>query len=220
MIDFRNFFLREEKGSKLIVIFPGRFQPFHTGHKRYYENAKKKFPGADFYIATASNTSKSALKEPEKYPFNFNEKKEIITSTGINSKEVVECVNPYTPIEIVKNYNKELDKLIILVGEKDMLPIEQGGDPRFQFTPTKSGAPSYFQPYKGLDSMVPFAEHGYIDAPGTITFDIDGVPCQGATELRREFRNGDEKKRKRIVAAVVGHPNEKIYNLFVNKLVA
>jgi cytidyltransferase-like protein len=215
MIDFRNFFLREEKGSKLVVIFPGRFQPFHAGHKRYYESAKLKFKGADFYIATASNTSKAALKEPEKYPFSFNEKKEIITATGINPNEVVECVNPYTPVEILNKYNKELDRLIILVGEKDMKE-----DPRFAFTPTKSGAPSYFQRFTNIKDMTSLAEHGYVDAPGTITFDVDGVPCTGATQLRQEFKNGDERKRKRIVAAVVGHPNEQIYNLFVNKLVA
>jgi hypothetical protein len=66
--------------------------------------------------------------------------------------------------------------------------------------------------------MVPFAEHGYVDAPGTITFNIDGVPCKGATDLRREFRNGDDKKRKRIIIDIVGHFNENIYNLFVAKL--
>jgi cytidyltransferase-like protein len=220
MIDFRNFFLREEKGSKLVVIFPGRFQPFHTGHKNYYQAAKRKFTGADFYIATASNTSKSALKEPEKYPFNFNEKKEIIVATGINPNEVVECVNPYTPVEILSKYNKELDKLVILVGKKDMLPIEQGGDPRFQFTPLKSGAPSYFKPYKGIDVMVPFAQHGYVDAPSTITFDIDGKPCTSASQLRQEFKQGDDKKRQRIIVDVVGHPSQEIYELFVSKLVS
>jgi cytidyltransferase-like protein len=215
MIDFRNFFLREEKGSKLVLIFPGRFQPFHTGHKRYYEEAKRKFPGADYYIATASNTSKAAIKEPEKYPFNFNEKKEIITATGISPNEVVECINPYTPIEILSKYNKDLDKVVFLVGKKDMET-----DPRFAFTPLKTGAPSYFQPFKTLENSTVFATHGYVFAPGTITFDIDGVPCQGATELRREFRNGDERKRQRIVASVVGRPDQKIYNLFVSKLVA
>lgn len=215
MIDFRNFFFREQTGSKLIVIFPGRFQPFHTGHKRYYESAKKKFPGADFFIATSSNISKSALKEPEKYPFNFNDKKTIIAATGINPKEVVETKNPYTPEEILKNYNKDLDKVIFLVGKKDMET-----DPRFTFTPTKSGALSYFQRFTDIEEAETFASHAYVDAPGTITFDVDGVPCTGATQLRDEFRNGDDKKRQRIVAAVVGRPDSKIYELFTSKLVS
>ena len=42
-----------KKDNNLVVIFPGRFQPFHLGHKKFYNNAKKQFPGADFYIATA-----------------------------------------------------------------------------------------------------------------------------------------------------------------------
>jgi cytidyltransferase-like protein len=215
MIDFRNFFLKEEKGSKLILIFPGRFQPFHTGHKNYYENAKRKFSIAHCFIATASNTSKSAIKEPDKYPFSFSEKKEIITATGISPNEVVECVNPYTPVEILNRFNPELDKVIFLVGKKDMET-----DPRFAFTPLKSGAPSYFQRYVGIEQMTPFVEHGYVDAPGTLTFDIDGKPCTGATELRNAFKAGDEKARKRIIISVIGHFDQKIYNLFVSKLVA
>jgi cytidyltransferase-like protein len=215
MIDFRNFFFREQTGSKLVVIFPGRFQPFHAGHKRYYESAKKKFTGADFYIATSSNTNKSALKEPEKYPFDFNDKKRIITATGIKPEEVVETKNPYTPEEILKNYNKDLDKVIFLVGKKDMET-----DPRFTFLPTKSGAPSYFQRFTTIEDTETFATHAYVDAPGTITFDVDGVPCTGATQLRNEFRNGDDKKRQRIVAAVVGRPDRNIYDLFIDKLVS
>jgi hypothetical protein len=62
--------------NNLIVIFSGRFQPFHVGHKKLYDAAKQKFPGADFYIATADTTENSA-KEPDRYPFNFIEKNSV-----------------------------------------------------------------------------------------------------------------------------------------------
>ena len=63
----------QQQKNNLIVIFPGRFQPFHVGHKKLYDAAKKQFPGADFYIATANEIAKA--KEPERYPFNFAEKR-------------------------------------------------------------------------------------------------------------------------------------------------
>jgi len=214
---FSKFFTESENQAyNLIVIFPGRFQPFHQGHKLYYDKAKAEFPTAKFYIATASNTSGAALKEPYKYPFNLEEKKQIMVAAGVPENEVVQTVNPYTPIEILQQYNPDVDKVIFLVGKKDMTE-----NPRFSFKETKKGNKSYFQPYKDVNQMDPFnteGGHGYVYAPGTFTFDIDGRPCKGATELRQEFKTADEKKRQRIVIDTIGHPDQNIYNLFVKKL--
>ena len=55
--DLVNEVLQHQKNN-LIVIFPGRFQPFHVGHKKLYDMAKKQFPGADFFIATADEVAK------------------------------------------------------------------------------------------------------------------------------------------------------------------
>lgn len=215
MKTFKQFYT-EALESKLIVIFPGRFQPFHTGHKNYYDNAKKMFPQASFYIATSDINPKNVAKEPERYPFTFAEKKEIITATGVPANEVAQTVQPYRPIEILQNYNPDADKVIYLVGEKDMKE-----DPRFAFTPTKTGAPSYFQPYKSLEEMVSFKEkggHGYVVAPGTITFTVSGKQIQSASELRKMFKESDKTQRMDIVADVVGKPDQKIYDLFTKKL--
>jgi cytidyltransferase-like protein len=218
MIDFRNFFLREQIESKLVVIFAGRFQPFHKGHKKLYDIAKTKFPNASFFVATSDTNPKLAAKEPERYPFSFQEKKQIIEATGIPANEIVQTAQPYKPVEILQHFNSNTDKVIFLVGEKDMKE-----DPRFAFTPTKLGAPSYFQPFKSVNDMVSFSPdggHGYIYAPGTITFSIDGKSVTSASELRREFKEGDDKKRQRIVIDVLGKPDKSIYDLFVSKLVA
>lgn len=219
MKSFKQFFteaLENTTKAKLIVIFPGRFQPFHTGHKNYYDNAKKMFPQADFYIATADINPKNVAKEPDRYPFTFAEKKEIITATGVPAEQVIQTAQPYRPIEILQNYNPDTDKVIYLVGEKDMKE-----DPRFAFKPTKTGAPSYFQPYKSVEEMTSFKEqggHGYVIAPGTITFNINGKQIQSASELRKIFKESNENQRMEIVTDVIGHPDQKIYNLFTKKL--
>ena len=214
---FSRFFAESEGVNyNLIIIFAGRFQPFHRGHALYYEKAKHEFPTAKFYIATASNTSKDALKEPSKYPFDFNEKKQIIHACGVPENEIVETRIPYKPIKILEHFNPNVDKVIFLVGLKDMK-----NDPRFNFKNTKSGDKSYFQPYKDINQMESFNEkggHGYIYAPGNITFDIDGHQMQSASEFRALFKTADEKSRKRMVIETIGHFDENIYNIFVNKL--
>jgi cytidyltransferase-like protein len=200
--------------NNLIVIFPGRFQPFHIGHKRLYDMAKKQFPGADFYIATADEIAKQ--NDPSRYPFNFNEKKEIIKAAGIPENEIAQVKQPYKPLEILKNYDPNVAKVIYIVGRKDMEV-----DPRFAFGMTKKGTPTYFQPFKDLQSLEPFKEqggHGYIYAPATIEFNIGKKKITSATELRNLYKASNENTRKQIVQAVIGKFDPRIYNLFNAKL--
>jgi len=202
--------------NNLIVIFPGRFQPFHTGHKKFYELAKKQFPAADFFIATSDIPEKDAAKDPERYPFNFNEKKEIMMSAGIPENEIVQVKQPYKPIEILKNYDPNVAKVIYIVGEKDMKD-----DPRFAFGMTKKGKPTYFQPFKNLNELQPFKEdggHGYIFSPGTIQFSVNGKNITSASELRNLYKSSDENTRKEIIKQILGKFDPKIYSLFNSKL--
>jgi cytidyltransferase-like protein len=208
MLSFTKFFTEGLNAGKTILIFPGRFQPWHLGHQKYYKAAKQQFPQAQCYIATSEPNPKLAAKEPDRYPFNFEDKKRLMIATGVPENEIVKTVQPYKPEEILTHYDPYADKAIFLVGKKDM-----SDDSRFKVTPT-----SYFQIYKNINDTNSFKTNGYLVAPGTITFYIDGKPCTSATELRNEFKSGDEKKRKRIIFDVVGHYDEAIYNLFCMRL--
>lgn len=205
----------QQQKNNLIVIFPGRFQPFHEGHKKIYDLAKKQFPGADFFIATSDEIAK--VRDPEKYPFNFSEKKAIMVAAGIPESEIRMVKQPYKPLEILKDYDQNIAKVIYIVGKKDM-----ESDPRFVFGTTKKGTPSYFQPFTDLNSMQPFKEqggHGYIFAPITIEFSLNGKKISSASELRQLYRGSNEVVRKNIIKTILGGKfNPKIYNLFNNKL--
>lgn len=208
-----NEILQQQKNN-LIVIFPGRFQPFHEGHKKIYDLAKKQFPAADFFIATADEIAK--VKDPERYPFNFAEKKAIMVAAGIPENEIAQVKQPYKPLEILKNYDSNVAKVVYIVGKKDMET-----DTRFKFGMTKKGTPTYFQPFKDLNSMQPFREdggHGYIFAPITVEFSINGKKITSASELRSLYRQSDENYRKQIIKAVLGKFDPRIYNLFNEKL--
>jgi hypothetical protein len=213
--DLVNEILMPQKNN-LIVIFPGRFQPFHTGHKKLYDLAKKKFPGADFFVATSDIPRKGLDKDPSRYPFNFDEKKAIIIAADVPENEIVQVAQPYKPIEILKNYDSNVAKVIYILGEKDMKD-----DPRFSFKFKKDGTASYFQPFVDLTQMKPFKEqggHGYIFSPGTIQFNVNGENITSATELRNLYKNSDESVRKNIITSVLGKFDKNIYSLFNKKL--
>jgi cytidyltransferase-like protein len=212
MKTFKQFFT-EQSESKIVVIFPGRFQPFHIGHKKLYDLAKSKFPNADFYITTANPTAQQIAQEPDRYPFTFEEKSKIIQATGIPLDEIIQTSTPYIPKDLLSKYNPETDKVVFLVGEKDMKE-----DPRFGFKPLKSGKPSYYQPLQNVEEMVSFKDHGYIYAPSTITFVVNGKTIKSASELRNMFATGEEQVRKDIVTALVGKYNPEVYKILSSKL--
>ena len=122
---------------------------------------------------------------------------------------------------MLAKYNPDTNKVIFLVGKKDMET-----DPRFAFKPLKSGKPSYYQPLektKGanipFEEMVSFKEHGYIYAPSTITFIVNGKTVKSASELRMMFAAGDEQIQKSIVTALVGKYDSNIHKILTDKLI-
>ena len=85
-----------------VVVYAGRFQPFHKGHNDAYQRLVSKFGSGNVYIATSNDTSS------DKSPFSFNEKKEIATKMfGIPSSKFVKVNNPYRPVEVLKKYESE-----------------------------------------------------------------------------------------------------------------
>ena len=70
-------------GKKLFVIYPGRFHPFHKGHKGVYDYLSTKYGGSDVYITTTDKV------ELPKSPFDFNEKLQMMTLTGIPANKIL-----------------------------------------------------------------------------------------------------------------------------------
>jgi cytidyltransferase-like protein len=55
--------------KKTVVIYVGRFQPFHKGHYGTYSHLVKKFGKDNVFIGTSDKVEKP------KSPFNFNQTK-------------------------------------------------------------------------------------------------------------------------------------------------
>ena len=175
--------------EKTIVVYSGRFQPFHKGHFATYQNLIKKFGKDSVYIATSNKT------DNQKSPFNFKEKKLIMQKMfGIPSDKIVEVRNPYAPMEVLANYPEETTGFISVVGEKDEMRL--------------SG--KYFTPYKGKVEMG-YRDKGYVYASPAQPNPISG------TEVRNWLKAGDEQSKKDFLKAYPKF-DEKIFKLITLKL--
>jgi hypothetical protein len=175
--------------EKTIVVYSGRFQPFHKGHFATYQNLINKFGKDSVYIATSNKT------DNQKSPFNFREKKMIMQKMfGIPSNKIVEVRNPYAPMEVLANYPEETTGFISVVGEKDEMRL--------------SG--KYFTPYKGKVEMG-YRDKGYVYASPSQSNPISG------TEVRNWLKAGDEQSKKDFLRAYPKF-DEQIFKLITLKL--
>ena len=114
--------------KKTIVVYSGRFQPFHKGHYASYRKLVSKFGIGNVYIGTSDKTDSG------KSPFNFKEKVLIMNKMfGIPTNKIVQVSNPYAPKEILSKFDGKTTAYIAAVGEKDASRL--GG--------------KYFRPYDG-----------------------------------------------------------------------
>jgi hypothetical protein len=176
--------------DKQIVVYSGRFQPFHKGHFATYQNLVKKFGSDSVYIGTSNVT------DNKKSPFNFNEKKAIMTKMfGIPSSKIVNVKNPYAPTEILNKYNEDTTGLIVVVGEKDENRL--GG--------------KYFTPYKGKVTE-PYLDRGYVYAAPSESNPISG------TDVRYWLSAGSEAERKKNFTKAYPKFDDQIFKMITLKL--
>lgn len=192
---------------RTVVIYPGRFQPFHKGHKASYDQLAGQF--GEVYVAT------SGVQAPVTSPFSFNDKLAMMTKTGVPSGRVVQVKNPYQAQEITKDIpNPEDTVLIFAVSEKDM-----GEDARFKFGVKKDGTPSYMQPYPANGKGVkPMTKHAYVMTTPTVNFKVKGKDANSATEIRKMYIAGNDNDRSQIITDLYGEPNATLKDIFDARL--
>jgi len=182
--------LEETELHNFVVVYSGRFQPFHKGHYATYQNLCKKFGKDKVFIGTSNKT------DTQKSPFNFKEKKIIMTKMfGIPSNKIVEIKNPYAPTEILKQFDEKTTGYISVVGEKDEMRL--GG--------------KYFEKYKGK------IEQGYKDKGYVYVSPSQSNPISG-TNVRNWLSKGDEEQRKAGFLKAYPKFDEKIFKLITLKL--
>jgi hypothetical protein len=196
---------------RTVVIYPGRFHPFHRGHKASYDFLTKRY-GADNVFVVSSDK-----QDTDKSPFSFSDKMDMMTKLGIPPGRIAQVANPYQAQEITKEIDdKDNTVLIFAVSEKDM----SGPEARFDFQPKKDGSASYIQPIPADGRLKPMSQHAYVAVTPTVNFQVRGADANSASEIRKEYIAGNDADRKQIIADLYGEMDAGIKDIFDRKLVA
>ncbi|MEY3312185.1 MAG: Cytidylyltransferase-like [Bacteroidota bacterium] len=179
-----------EEVKDVVVVYAGRFQPFHKGHYATYQHLVKKFGKDSVYIGTSNTT------DTKKSPFNFKEKKLIMTKMfGIPSNQIVMVKNPYRPIEVLNGIKKDT-AFITVVGAKDKNRLAGG---------------KYFSQYKGV------ADKGYEDA-GYYYIAPPQPNAVSGTDVRNWLSNGTTDQKKSNFMKAYPKFDASIFKLITDKL--
>jgi hypothetical protein len=155
--------------------------------------------------------------DPIKSPFTFDERKRMVSLTGIDGSHVLQVTNNYniTPLtdKIPIDLNK--DAVFFAVSSKDMTE-----DPRFKNFTKKDGSPSYLQPLpKKAAEIKPASQHGYLIVVPTTKFTVLGKEATSASELRRDFSTYDSETKKRFVTDLFGKFDQQIFDTMNSKVI-
>ena len=195
--------------SDVIVIYPGRFHPFHKGHKGVYDLLNGKFKNV--YIATSDKV------EADKSPFSFDEKVKIMNLTGVPTSDILKVKQTYNGNEYMSRFNNSYG-LIFAVSEKDMLD-----DPRFNFPASgmslkKNGEPAYLQKFTDLNSVEDMTKHGYIMTVPTTSFKVAGHDVNSASQIRSLLGSENVDDAKQAFVDLYDKYNETVFEIIRNKL--
>jgi hypothetical protein len=178
--------------TKVIAIYPGRFQPMGKHHARVYKNVSSKFD--EVWVAT------SAKVELPKSPFSFAEKKKIIKSHGIS--KVKQVKNTYQATEILKKYDPKTTAAVFIVGKKDAGRLDSG---------------KFFRPWKGK-AEIGYKDGAYTYIAPHVSLKVPGYGEMSGTAIRKALgdKSLDKKEKIKTFKGIFGHT--KNYDLIVNKL--
>ena len=136
----------EEAKPQLVVFYPGRFQPFHLGHRDVFQSLQNKFGRDHVYIATSNKV------DLPKSPFNFTEKVAFMNAAGVPADRIVEVASPY---KLPAQYDPANTIFVVVVGAPDADRLNPGSY-------KKDGQPGYYQNFEGLDKCQTADKHGYV----------------------------------------------------------
>ena len=205
--------LLEDGNKDLVIIYPGRFHPFHIGHGKVYQYLKQNYSNAKVFISTSGKV------DGDRSPFTFEEKRKMMILAGVDSGAIVQTKSPYQSIEIMERFDKDKTVVVFAVSEKDMAE-----DPRFDFSNglklKKNGEPAYLQKWNSLDDAETFGTRGYIATTPTFKFKVLGQEINSASQIRNMIAKSDDTKLTQMLQdlySVTDVPQD-IIDLFKNKV--
>lgn len=199
----------EESGPRVIVTYPGRFQPFHQGHAKVFHDLQAKFGRDNVYIVTSNKT------DGAKSPFNFSDKMQLMTAAGIPQDRIIETNNVY---ELPEGLDSANTVFITAVGAPDAARLQP--DSLYKRDNPKKGVragdETYFKTWKGSAEATTADRHGYVIVANEVktgitingkTYDAShGTDCRNLWNMVR----GDQQARLEYIKQLYGRADPAI----------
>ena len=190
-----------EAGPQLVVLYPGRFQPFHLGHADVFRDLQSKFGRDNVFIATSNKV------ELPKSPFNFSDKTVFMNAAGVPSDRIIEVTNPYKLPE--PQFNPANTIFIAVVGSPDRDRLKPDSI-------KKDGNPSYFKTFESLDKCTTADKHGYVivadERQKVITINGQAVDVSHGTPARAAWNavRDNPKSRSEYLLQMYGRDDAEL----------
>ena len=190
----------DEAGPQLVVLYPGRFQPFHLGHREVFQSLQGKFGRDSVFIATSNKT------EPPKSPFNFTDKSILMHAAGIPSDRILEVASPY---KLPAQFNAANTIFVAAVGAPDAQRLRPD-------SVKKDGNPGYFKTFKNLKECVTADQHGYViiadERHKVIDINGQSVDVSHGTQTRQAWNlvRNDPKQRSAFLLQMYGRDDAEL----------
>ena len=196
---FENY-VKEDNGPEVVVVYPGRFQPFHLGHKEVFNSLQNKFGRDNVYIATSNKT------DGAKSPFNFSDKTVFMNAAGIPSDRIIEVSNPY---KLPDQFDPTNTVYVAVVGGPDKNRLNPDST-------KKDGSASYFKMFDSFDKAVTADQHGYViiadERNKQITLGDKTVDVSHGTQTRAAWNavRKDPKLRSQFLKQMYGRDDPEV----------
>ena len=209
--------LFEQNKPRVVVTYPGRFQPFHQGHAGVFSQLQKKFGAENVFIATSNDQSSA------KSPFNFSDKYQLMTAAGVPADKIIqtnamyalpEGIDPLNTIFITAVGAPDADRLnpdTVLKRDKK----DKSGN-----IIKAAGSPGYYKKWDPSRDPVSADQHGYVivipEIKKSIRIGSQTYDVSHGTETRNLWNavRDDEKSRLEFLSQLYGRPSSELANIF------
>jgi cytidyltransferase-like protein len=192
--------LVETSQTQLVVLYPGRFQPFHLGHADVFRTLQAKFGRDNVFIATSNKT------DAKKSPFNFTDKTTIMHAAGVPNDRILEVQSPY---KLPAQFDPTKTVFVVAVGAPDADRLQPDAV-------KKDGNPGYYKTFKSLDQCVTADQHGYVviaaERQKVITLNGQQVDVSHGTPSRAAWNSvrKDPKGRAEYMNQMFGRADQEL----------
>ena len=216
------FELFEQQKPRIVVTYPGRFQPFHQGHADVFKQLQKKFGMENVYIATSNDQSSA------KSPFSFSDKYQLMTAAGVPGDKIIETNTMYSVPEGVNPANTIF---ITAVGAPDAdrlnpdTVLKRDKKDKDGNIIKPAGSPGYYKIWANIEQAITADQHGYVTVIPEIKKSIkildQDYDVSHGTEVRNLWnavRDNDDAKQE-FLKQLYGKYSQHLEQIF-NKIPA